>query len=131
MVMRTQMAFRAWMTAAVLTAGIGSASAQALDVSLSLVSDAGDYIGGGQSRVYTLDRAAITTRSGQDGGYFGLTAFPFEGGWWYVDLAAPAGSQLLPGVYEGAVRWPFQGPDQPGLSVSGNGAGCNTVSGRF
>jgi hypothetical protein len=26
---------------------------------------------------------------------------------------------------------PFQGSDQPGLSVSGDGRGCNTLTGRF
>jgi hypothetical protein len=57
--------------------------------------------------------------------------FPFEGGFWYVDLAAPAGSQLIPGAYEGAVRWPFMGAGQPGVSVTGDGRGCNTVTGRF
>ena len=129
--MRMQVLWRTWVTAVVLALGASAASAQPLEASLSLVSDPGDYIGGGQSHYYTLDTAAITTRSGQNGGYFGLTVFPFDGGWWYLDLAAPAGSQLVPGAYEGAVRWPFQGPGQPGVSITGNGAGCNTVTGRF
>src|SRR6185503_7360236 len=49
----------------------------------------------------------------------------------FLDLAAPQGSQLLPGAYEGAVRYPFQSPSQPGLSISGDGRGCNTLTGRF
>ena len=129
--MRMRMLLKLWVVPVVLAASLGSASAQPLEASLSLVSDPGDYIGAGQSYVYALDTATITTRSGQDGGYFNMTVFSFGGEWWYVDLAAPVGSQLVPGTYEGAVRWPFQSPGQPGVSVTGNGRGCNTVTGRF
>lgn len=34
-------------------------------------------------------------------------------------------------AYEGATRYPFQSPTTPGLSVSGTGRGCNTLTGRF
>jgi len=106
------------------------AAQQPLEASLSFVSDQGDYIGAGQSRSFTLDTASFTSRSGQDGGYFGVTVFPFDGGFWFLDIAAPQGAQLVPGAYEGAVRYPFQGPGQPGLSLSGDGRGCNTLTGR-
>ena len=110
----------------------GPAAAQTpLEATFSFASDPGDYIGGGQTRSFTLDTASIASRSGQNGGYFGITVFPFAGGYWYVDIAAPQGSQLVPGSYEGAVRYPFQSPAQPGLSISGDGRGCNTVTGRF
>ena len=102
-----------------------------VEASLSFVSDQGDYIGVGQSRSFTLDTASFTSRSGQNGGYFGVTVFPFDGGFWFLDIAAPQGTQLVPGAYEGAVRYPFQGAGQPGLSLSGDGRGCNTLTGRF
>jgi len=108
-----------------------AAAQQPLDASLSFVSDPGDYIGGGQSRLFTLDDASITSRYSDNGGHFGLTVFPFSGGFWFLDLAAPAGSQLVPGAYEGAIRYPFQSASQPGLSLSGDGRGCNTLTGRF
>jgi hypothetical protein len=54
-----------------------------------------------------------------------------QGLWWDVDLTAPDGNPLVVGVYENAQRWPFQAPTHPGLDVSGDGRGCNTVSGRF
>ena len=38
---------------------------------------------------------------------------------------------LLEGVYEEATRYPFQSAARPGLSATGNGSGCNTLSGRF
>lgn len=107
------------------------AAQQPLEASLSFVSAPGDYIGAGQSRTFTMDNASITSRNGSNGGYIGMTVFPFDGGFWFLDIAAPPGAQLLPGAYEGAVRYPFQGPGQAGLSLSGDGRGCNTLTGRF
>ena len=127
--MRMRMLSAVWASAMVLTVSTGAAVAQPLEASLSFVSDPGDYIGGGETRSFTLDTAAITAQSGQNGGHFNLTVFPFSGGFWYVNLSAPAGSQLVPGAYEGAVR--FNGPGQPGLDVYGDGRGCNQVTGRF
>jgi hypothetical protein len=116
---------------AALTVAAPVAAQQPLEASLSFSSDLGDYIGGGQSRAFTLDTASFSVRGGQNGGYVGVTVFPFDGGFWFLDLAAPQGTQLTAGPYEGAARYPFQGPGQPGLSLSGDGRGCNTLSGRF
>jgi hypothetical protein len=59
----------------------------------------------------------------------------FDGGsgaWWNLDFApSQGGEQLGVGVYEDAERFPFQSPTSPGLSVSGSGRGCNTLTGRF
>lgn len=107
------------------------AAQQPLEASFSFVSDPGDYIGQGQTRSFTLDTASITSRSSQNGGYFGLTLFPFAGGFWFLNLAAPQGTQLVAGAYEGAVRYPFQMPHQPGMDVYGDGRGCNMLTGRF
>jgi len=55
-----------------------------------------------------------------------------QGAWWDVYLAAPSGSgPLIAQVYPTAERWPFQPPGVAGLSVTGDGRGCNTSSGRF
>jgi hypothetical protein len=112
-------------------AAVPVAAQQPLEASLSFVSEPGEYVGSGQSRSYTLDTAWITSRSGQNGGYFGVTVFPFDGGFWSLDIGAPDGAQLVPGPYEGAVKYPFQGPGQPGLSLSGDGRACVTLTGRF
>jgi hypothetical protein len=50
---------------------------------------------------------------------------------WTLDLAAPQGQQLGPGTYLNATRYPFQAPTVPGLSFSGDGRGCNMLSGQF
>ena len=115
---------------AVLTLGVG-AGAQVGQTFLSFVSDPGDYIGQGQTRFFTPDTATFQSRTDGNNRHINVTIFPFDGGFWILDMAAPEGQQLLPAVYEGAVRWPFQAPNQPGLSISGDGRGCNTLTGRF
>jgi len=55
-----------------------------------------------------------------------------DGLWWdlYLDsskLDAPLGV----GVWNDAERWPFQSADTPGLDVSGDGRGCNMLTGAF
>jgi hypothetical protein len=51
--------------------------------------------------------------------------------WWSVDLAAPRGETLRPGVFRDAERAAFRTGRAPGLDVSGNGSGCNRVYGNF
>ena len=40
----------------------------------------------------------------ENGDYVGVTVFPFDGGFWFLDFAAPAGTALDPGAYEN-VTW--------------------------
>ena len=47
-----------------------------------------------------------------------------------AEFGAAAGEPFTPGTYLGATRWPFNEPN-PGLSVSGFGHGCNTLTGQF
>lgn len=50
---------------------------------------------------------------------------------WSLELAAPPGERLTAGVtYENAARSPFQ-DEAPGLSLSGDGRGCNRLTGSF
>jgi hypothetical protein len=50
---------------------------------------------------------------------------------WNLAFSAPGDALLVPGSYENATRWPFQSPTGAGLSISGSGRGCNTLTGRF
>jgi heat shock protein HslJ len=34
-------------------------------------------------------------------------------------------------IYDNAQRYPFESVGDPGLSIFGNGAGCNTVTGSY
>ena len=97
---------------------------------LSFVSQPGDPIGFGQTLTFTPANAGFFANVSQDQREFHATVFP-PGSFWFLDLAAPAGQQLVPGAYEGATRYPFQGPAVPGLNFVGDGRGCNTSTGRF
>lgn len=97
----------------------------------ALTSDPGDYIGQGQSATYGLENAAFTVEA-STGSRITLRVTPAgSGSSWSIDLVAPEGLGLLPGIYDGATRYPFQSPVAPGLSFSGMGRGCNTLTGRF
>jgi hypothetical protein len=48
-----------------------------------------------------------------------------------LNLSAPSGQILAPGAYNGASRDAFKAPTVPGLDLSGNGRGCNTLTGSF
>jgi hypothetical protein len=104
----------------------------AATTSLSFTSDAGDYIGGGQSHSYTLLNASVLSVT-LDSAHriLGFRGQGFDGRIWDIDLAAPAGQQLLVGTYANAIRYPFQAPGQPGLAFSYNSRGCNELSGSF
>jgi len=121
---------------ATVTATAGGRSATAtltawaiLPTFLSLFSDTGDYIGsGGLRRLLPPYPTFVARCSGN------TASFEFwdnSGNWWYAHFQAPAGSPLRVGTYEGATRYPFQASTQPGLDISGEGRGCNMLSGQF
>jgi hypothetical protein len=93
-------------------------------------SQPGDYIGGGQERIFTpVDGDFIP--SGTSSG--GVVTINFNGGpdWWSADFIAPRGAALQSGTYKGAQRYPFQSPTKPGFDFSGSGRGCNRLSAQF
>src|SRR5262249_43553242 len=104
-------------------------SARAATV-LFLDSQPGDYIGQGIPQRFT-DRDGTFTAShdSKSGVSIDLESGPL--GYWSLDFFAPLGSELMAGTYDGATRSPFQSPTGPGLSISGAGRGCNTLTGRF
>lgn len=107
-----------------------AASAQGQVTSLSLNSDPGDFVGGGQTIFLTPAEGSFSAQGFSTGGAVFVDFFG-SGQFWFLDFAAPSGQPLAVGVYSGATRYPFELPSQPGLSVVGNGAGCNTVTGDF
>lgn len=105
-------------------------AATAQSASLTMTSDQGDFIGDGRQYSYdTSARDVFGSSSSGQAVHIDLRAA--NGDWWFLDFAAPAGQALEPTTYDSATRWPFQGPGAPGLSVSGNGRGCNTLTGSF
>lgn len=117
----------------VLSVLLATTSLASADTSIDLDSDAGDYIGQGQTYSYDDDNALITYSRNYDNGITvsirNLPNDPYF--YWTMNLAAPGNAEIQPGAYEGATRFPFQSIENPGLSFSGNGRGCNTLTGRF
>ncbi|MDO0925729.1 hypothetical protein QQY24_10005 [Streptomyces sp. TG1A-8] len=122
------------LTLAAGTVGLTAGSAQAQSVgsgSLSFSGDAGDYISGGGSYSYSTDaQDGLTVSANTDNGVVSVSVTGANGDWWSLDLAAPSGQALRPGAYTDANRYPFNGTG-PGLDLSGNGRGCNTLTGSF
>jgi hypothetical protein len=104
-------------------------AAQAQVTSLSLNSDSGDFIGEGQTTFLTPADGTFSASAGANN--ISISFFGQPGIFWFLDFAAPSGQALTVGTYTGAARFPFQAANQPGLSVSGDGRGCNTLSGSF
>ncbi|MFF1452562.1 hypothetical protein ACFVYF_31185 [Streptomyces sp. NPDC058274] len=94
----------------------------------SHTSQPGDYIGQGATASYTSKTATITAGGSAEYVRFRVWA---DDTWWDVDLAAPQGEKLHPGVYRDAERAAFRTGRSPGLDVSGDGRGCNEVFGQF
>lgn len=118
----------AWIVALFLVAD--SAAAQTPVTSFSYVSQAGDYIGQGQTRSFTPADGAFTATKNFDNGV-SLSVLNIPSFFWYLDFSAPGDVPLTPGHYPLATRFPFQLPSSPGLSMGGDGRGCNTLTGEF
>src|SRR5438132_1051563 len=115
----------------VLAASLCLASAAHAGTLLFLNSQASDYIGQGEGRLITPADGTFTASRNLDNGVSVDFAGGATGDFWCLDFAAPMGATLGAGVYEGATSWPFQAASSPGLSVYGDGRGCNTLTGRF
>src|SRR6266404_167468 len=115
----------------VLAASQCLASAAHAGTLLFLNSQASDYIGQGEGRLITPADGTFTASRNLNNGVSVDFAGSAPGDFWSLDFAAPMGTTLVPGAYEGATRWPFQAASSPGLSVYGDGRGCNTLTGRF
>lgn len=96
--------------------------------SLVFSGDPGDYISQGRDWSYDKTNAVITASRNFDNGI----SVAVEGAtWWTLDTAAPFNAPLAVGTYKRAQRFPFQPTYAPGLDLSGDGRGCNTLTGQF
>lgn len=98
--------------------------------SVTMISQGGDYIGGGTDFVFDSPNTILF--SGGLGGVTVGTPTPGAAVFGYtIDFAPPSGQQLHVGEYDNAQRDPFQPAGSPGVSVYGDGRGCNMDYGRF
>ena len=91
----------------------------------------GDFIGAGQTRVYSEGTGswdALPVNSGYVALNYRDAGFP-NGEWWSLTLGTADGAPLHIGSYEGAGRFPGGGVN--GLDFFGTGHGCNATSGRY
>lgn len=95
---------------------------------LYLNSEPEDYVGMGLSQTFTEATGLLTPQRNFDNG---VSVWVDSWTFWNADFAGADGATLFPGPYEAAERFPFQPPGIPGLSVWGDGRGCNTLTGRF
>lgn len=93
-----------------------------------LHSDAGDFIGQGKDYDYLPSNAQISVNA--TGGLLTVSILGDER-WWSNFTVPDNMSQLQTGTYAGLKRYPFHDPAQGGLSWSGEGRGCNVLSGWF
>jgi VCBS repeat-containing protein len=105
----------------------------AAQTSVTMNSQPGDFVGQGHSYSFTPANSTITASIIRDGviasGVQVTVTAPGQS--WTLSFAAPSPGWLVPGTYSGATRWPFEAPGTPGLDVSGDGRGSNTVAGQF
>lgn len=105
--------------------------AQAQVTSLTLSGDPSDYIVGNQFLFFTpADGSFIAEQNFDQGASFSFNTPTFSH-FWHLDFAAANSQFLTVGTYTGAARFPFQASSQPGLSLYGDGRGCNTLTGSF
>ena len=100
----------------------------ATDGWLHFQSDNRDYIGGGVQKVWTLKESDLAI-SGSNHNI--VASVSGQGDWWYLNFRGPSNGDLHTGTYTNAERAPFVTGKAPGLDISGDGRGCNTLSGRF
>jgi len=98
---------------------------------LYLSSDPLDFIGQGMEQLYTSPDSSFTASLTGHGRYFTASLLGPDSHFWGVGVAAPEGEALAVGSYVGATSSTLPPPGTPGLSVSGDGRGCNMATGRF
>jgi hypothetical protein len=98
---------------------------------VTMFSDPGEWVGGGQQRFYSTTQGDSVTVGGTAGDFdVNVSGGPF-GDSFTLEFAAAPGQTLKPGLYTNAQRAPFRETGHPGIDIYGDGRGCNTVGGRF
>ena len=99
---------------------------------VTLRSDAGDYIGGGQTYRYTEKNATLSLETTGNHLTVNVTPATMSYGGWDGEFQEPAALRRLePGIYGGVARYGFHDPKMGGMEWMGDGRGSNTISGWF
>lgn len=93
-----------------------------------MASEAGDFIGRGRTYSYTQANAVLT--AAVEGSRLTFTVTGDQR--WRGEFQLPRGyTDLRTGVYGGLTRYPFNDPVIGGLSWTGEGRGCNRLTGSI
>lgn len=98
---------------------------------VQLTGEPGEYVSGGNSYYFTRSDGTFAFQTQFDKAItiqFRQTSPPYH--WFDLTFKPYPGERLEPGIYPDATRWPFQ-IQRPGLTVAGDGRGCNMSSGNF
>lgn len=98
--------------------------------SLFLDSQSGDYIGQGLEHRYATNASFRIGSISTGGNYVTFRVEGKDDSYQDLDFRAPNGGRLVVGEYPAATRSAFSAPGA-GIDISGNGRGCNTITGRF
>jgi hypothetical protein len=93
--------------------------------------DSSDFISQGQARLFTPASVHMHLEANGGGEVTAYVNDQANSESWNFTVSAPRGQSLTPGLYDNATRSPFREGSHPGLDVSGDGRGCNTLEGRF
>jgi hypothetical protein len=128
------MKIRTVLIAAVLvaTSSFATSARGSTSTFFTLNSQPGDFVGGGITQTFTAADGTFTVNPVFNGGVnvsFHTSNFS---SFWSLSFG-PLSSQTLIAnqVYDGAQRFAFHSPTKPGIEISGDGRGCNTITGRF
>jgi hypothetical protein len=92
-----------------------------------IASEAGDYVGGGGTYLYTSPNSTIGVSA--NGAHVSVVVNSYD---WNGDFQGMISLELLQtGYYATLERYPFNNPARGGLDWSGMGRGCNKLTGWF
>jgi hypothetical protein len=109
--------------------GIGNDCDPCLQATFVVIDgDSADVISeGDRRRFYPGNAEIIGGRNVNDG-----VSFSIDGDEdWFLDFSAPGDAPLEPGKYDDATLFPFNGNNDPGIDIAGDGRSCESAKGSF
>jgi hypothetical protein len=94
---------------------------------------AGEFITGGRRYKFTDDDSSfkVSYNSSTPESGISIRVDGPDGDYFRLNFCGPGKTRLEVGEYTDCARYPFQEPTQPGMTVSGNHSGHNTLWGEF
>lgn len=127
---RTGSALAAREACCVLPSVVATPTANALHGRVEISAATGEFVTGGKRVSAISPNNSILIDHASEGDVT-ITFDLAEGESWSISLSTPDGRRFIPSRYDQAVRHGFATPGHSGLSVTGDGRGCNEIRGFF